>query len=59
MLIGGDDISNGVVTLGTCFQVDFNVCLYSLSFPLRADLRKSDSSGDRGIGGGIQITPET
>ena len=38
MLIGGDDISNGVVTLGTCFHVVFNVCLYSRSFPLRADL---------------------
>ena len=41
MLIGGDDISNDVITLGTCF---FNVCLRSRSFPLHADWRKSDSS---------------
>ena len=33
MRIGGDDISNDVITLGTCF-------------PLRADWRKSDSSVD-------------
>ena len=38
MLIGGDDISNDVITLGTC--------LHSRSFPLRADWRKSDSSVD-------------
>ena len=35
MLIGGDDISNDVIALGTCF---------SRSFPLCADWRKSDSS---------------
>ena len=34
MRIGGDDISNDVITLGTCF-------------PLRADWWKSDSSVDR------------
>ena len=28
MLIGGDDISNDVITLGACFQVFFNVSLY-------------------------------
>ena len=44
MLIGGDDISNDVITLATCF---FNVCLRSRSFPLHADWRKSDSSVDR------------
>ena len=35
MVIGGDDISNDVITLGTCF---------SRSFSLRADWRKFDSS---------------
>jgi len=52
MLIGEDDISNDVITLGTCF---------SRSFPFRADWRKSDCSVEgepQGIGGGIQI-PET
>ena len=39
MLIGGDDISNDVITLGTFF----NVCLHSRSFSLRADWRKSDT----------------
>ena len=58
MLIGGDDISNDVITLGTCFHVFFNVCLHSRSFPLRADWRNltAQSTGShRGIGGGIQI----
>ena len=39
MLIGGDCISNEVITLGTCFS---GVCLHSQSFPLCADWRKSD-----------------
>ena len=47
MLIGGDDISHDVNTLGTCCHVFFNVCLHSRSFPLRADWRKSDSTVDR------------
>ena len=34
MLIGGDDISNDVITLGGCFHVFFSVCLHSHSFPL-------------------------
>ena len=36
MLIGGDDISNEVITLGAC-RVD--VCLHSHSFPLSSDWR--------------------
>ena len=40
MLIGGDDISNDVITLGTCF---FILCLHSGSFSLCADWRESDS----------------
>ena len=43
MLVGGDDISNGVITLRHVF---FNVCLHSRSFPLCADWRKFDSSVD-------------
>ena len=46
MLIGGDDISNDVITLGACFHVFLNVYLHSCSFPLRADWRKLDSSVD-------------
>ena len=46
MLIGGDHISNDVITIGTWFHAFFNVCLHSRSFPLRADWRISDSSVD-------------
>ena len=55
MLIGGDDISSDIITLGMCLQCLFTVVLISA---LRL-LAKSDSSVDgshRGIGGGIQIT---
>ena len=45
MLIGGDDVSNDVITLGKCF---LNVCLPSHSFSLRADWRKSESLVDGG-----------
>ena len=41
MLIGGDDISNDVITLGACFQVFFKVCLYSRSFPQRRSCKLS------------------
>ena len=46
MLIGGDDIRNGAITLSTCFYMFFNVCLHLHLFPLRADWWKSDSSVD-------------
>ena len=47
MLIGRDDISNDIITLGTCFHVFYNVCLHSRRFPLGARWQKSDSSVDR------------
>ena len=47
MLIGGDDISNDIITLNACFCVFFNVCLHSRSFPRHTDWRKYDSSVDR------------
>ena len=53
MLIGGDDISNDVITLGACFLVFFNVCLHLRPFPLCADWRNlaAQSTGShRGIG---------
>ena len=58
MLIGGNDISNDVITP---WHVFFNVRLHSHSFQLRADWRKTlvkaQSTGSyRGIGGGIQIS---
>ena len=42
ILIGGDDISNDVITPGTCFSM----FLHSRSFLLLGDWRKSDSSVD-------------
>ena len=47
MLIGGDDISNDVITLGACLHVFFNVCFHSPSFLLCADCQKSNSLVDR------------
>ena len=44
MLIGGDDVSNDVITPGTCFSMLVNI---SQSFMLRTDWRKSDSSVNR------------
>ena len=55
MLIGGDDISSDIITLGMCLQCLFTVVLISA---LRL-LAKSDSSvvgSHGGVGGGIQIT---
>ena len=46
MLIGRDDISKDVITLGACLHVFFNVCSHSCWFPLCADWWKSDSSVD-------------
>ena len=46
MLIGGDDISNDVITLGTCFSM-FIYILFTFG-SVRPDWRKSDSSVDRG-----------
>ena len=42
MLIGRDDISNDIITLGTCFSK----FVYIGALPLRADWRKSNNSVD-------------
>ena len=46
MLIGGDDVSDDVITLGRAFTCFSMFSLHSRSFPLCADWRKSDSSVD-------------
>ena len=46
MLIGGDDISNDITTIGTCFSM-FVYIPDSHLFPLYINWRKSDSSVDR------------
>ena len=59
MLIGGDDnISNDVITLGTCFSMFVNIRA-RFRFALSGGNLTAQSTGShRGIGGGIQI-PET
>ena len=58
MLIGGDDISNDVMTLGTCFSRFVYIrarCRFAL---IGGNLTAQSTGSHRGIGGGIQI-PET
>ena len=52
MLIGGDDISNDVITLGTRFQYLFTFAL------IGGNLTAQSTGSHRGFGGEIQI-PET
>ena len=55
MLIGGDDISNDVITLGTCFSM-FVYFRPRFRFALIGGNLTAQSTGSqRGIGGGIQI----
>ena len=57
-LIGGDDISNDVITLGTCFSIF--VCIrdrFRLVL-IGGNLTAHSTGSHRGIGGRIQI-PET
>ena len=55
MLIGGDDISNDVITLGTCFSM-FVYIRASFRFALLGGNLTAQSTGsNRGIGDGIQI----
>ena len=58
MLIDGDDISNDVITLGTCVSM-FVYIRTCFPFALIGQNLTAQSKGNhRGIGGGIQI-PET
>ena len=64
MLIGGDDITNDIITFGACFDVFFNVglqlyiCALSASRWLAEIWQISQCGATEGIRGGIQI-PET
>ena len=54
MLIGGDDFSNDVITLGTCFSM-FVYIRACFRFVLIVENLTAQSTGnDRGIGTGIQ-----
>ena len=62
MLIGGDDISNDVITLGACFHAFFNVCLILARFRfalIGGNLTAQSTGSHRGIGGGIQIPSDS
>ena len=59
MPIGGDDISNDAITLGTCFSMFVYICASFRFALIGGNLLIAQSTGrHRGIGGGIQI-PET
>ena len=58
MLIGGDDINNDVITMGTCFPMFVYIpARFRLSL-IGRNLTAQSTGSHRGIGGAIQI-PET
>ena len=58
LLIGGDDLSNGVITLGMCFLMFVYIRARFLFALIGGNLTAQSTRSHRGIGGGIQI-PET
>ena len=55
MLIGGDDISNDIITLGTCFAMFVYIRTRFHFALIGGNLTTQSKSSHRGIGGGIQI----
>ena len=55
MLIGGDDISNDVITLGTCFSMFVYICAHFCFALIGGNLTAHSTGIHRGIGVGIQI----
>ena len=58
MLMGGDDISNDVITLGTYFSMFFYIRARFCLLLIGRKLTAQSMGSHRRIGGGIQI-PET
>ena len=58
MLIGRDDISNDVITLGTCFSMSVYILARSCFTLIGGNLIAQLMGSHREIGGGVQI-PET
>ena len=55
MLIGGDDINNDVITMGTCFPMFVYIpARFRLSL-IDGNLTAQSTGSHRGIGGAIQI----
>ena len=55
MRIGGDDISNDVITLGTCFSTFVYICARSRFALIGGNLTAQSTGSHREIGGRIQI----
>ena len=55
MLIGGDDISNDVITPGTCFSVLVNILTPFCFVLIGGNLTAQPTGSDRGIGVGFHI----
>ena len=53
--IGGDDISNDVITLSMCFQCLFYIHAHFRFILIAGNLTTQSMGSHRGIGGGIQI----
>ena len=58
MLIGGDDISNDVIILGTCFSIFVYIQARFRYALIGGNLTAQSTGSHRGIGGGIQIPEE-
>ena len=58
MLIGGDDCSNDIITLGACFSMFVYLCSRFRFSLIGGNLSGQSTGSRRGIGSGIQI-PET
>ena len=58
MLIGGDDISNDIITLGTCFSMFVYIHAHFHFALIGGNLTAQSTASHRGNGGGIHI-PET
>ena len=55
MLIGGDDISNDVITLGTCFSMFVYIRARFRIALIGKNLTAQSTGSHGGIGGGIKI----
>ena len=55
MPIGGDDISNDVITLATCFSMFVHIRTRFRLALIGGNLKAQSTGSHRGIGGGIEI----
>ena len=55
MLIGGDDLSNDVITLGSCYSMFVYIRTRFPFLLIGGNLTAQSTGSHRGVGGGIQI----